>query len=158
MDTTLQKTLAHLIRAEQYAALGTLRDGAPFVSMILFAASPDFQSFYTLISKLAHHTQDIDRDPRVSLLIIESGEDVSEDPQQRARLTIVGEALVVAVDSLGRESIETLYTEKYPQAGFNLTLNDFTFYRITPRHARYVAGFAQAFNLLPEDLERIARV
>ena len=156
MDATLQKTLAHLIRTEPYAALGTLRDGAPFVSMILYAASPDFQAFYTLVSKLAHHTQDIQKDPRVSLMLIESGEGVSEDPQQRARISINSDALPVPTNDPQFEFIKSLYLEKYPQAAFNLTLGDFSFYRITPRSARYVAGFAQAFNLSAEDLKKIA--
>ena len=156
MDAVLQKTLAQLMRTQSYAAIGTLRDGAPFVSMILYAASPDFQSFYTFISKLAHHTQDIQRDPRVSLMLIESGNDVSDDPQQRARISINGDAVPVSQSDPGYESIQALYLEKYPQAAFKLTLKDFTFYRIAPKTARYVAGFAQAFNLLPADLKRVA--
>lgn len=155
MDAILQKTLAHLIRTQRHAALGTVRDGAPLVSMILYAASPDFQSFYTLISTLAHHTQNIRRDPRVSLMIIESGDD-DDDPQQRARVFINGEAKPVSSSDPEYETIKTLYIEKYPQAAFNLTLKDFTFYRIVPQKTRYVAGFAQAFNLQPDDLQRIA--
>jgi len=156
MDAVLQKNLAHLIRTQSYAAIGTLRDGAPFVSMILYVASPDFQAIYTYISKLALHTQDIQRDPRVSLMLIESGEDVSDDPQQRARISINGDALPVAPTDPKYESIKSLYFQKYPQAAFNLTLGDFTFYRIAPKTARYVAGFAQAFNLMPEDLKKFA--
>ncbi len=155
MDAIQEKTLADLIRAQRYAAIGTLREGAPFVSMILYAASPDFQAFYTLISKLAHHTQDIQKDPRVSLMLIESGNNVSADPQQLARVSINGEAIPVSPDDPEYESIQSLYIEKHPQAAFNLTLKDFTFYRIVPRHARYVAGFAQAFNLNPDDLRKI---
>ena len=156
MDAVLQKTLAHLIRTQSYAAIGTLRDGAPFVSMILYATSSDFQAFYTLISKLAHHTQDIERDPRVSLMLIESEGEIPDDPQQRARISINGNALPVSPNDPEYESIKSPYIEKYPQAAFNLTLKDFTFYRIVPKTARYVAGFAQAFNLLPADLKKIA--
>jgi len=156
MDSNQTQTLAHLVRTQPYAAIGTLRDGAPFVSMILYAAAPDFSAFYTLISQLAHHTQDIQRDPRVSLMLIESDGDASDDPQQRARLSIAGDALPVSPNDPGFEAIKSLYIEKYPQAAFNLTLGDFKFYRIVPKTARYVAGFAQAFNLLPEDLKKIA--
>ena len=158
MDAVQQKTLAQLIRAERYAAIGTLREGVPFVSMILYAASPDFSAFYTLISKLAHHTQDIQKNPSVSLMLIETCEGISDDPQQRARISISGDALPVSRDDPEYESIPALYLEKYPQAGFNLTLGDFSFYRIAPRTARYVAGFAQAFNLTPDDLKKIAAV
>lgn len=155
MDVILQRTLAQLIRNQHYAAIGTLHEGAPFVSMILYVPSPDLQSFYTLISALAHHTRDIQRDARVSLMLMEDG-DVDDDPQQRARVTVSGEAVPVSPDDPNYESIKGSYLEKYPQAAFNLNLKDFSFYRIVPRTARYVAGFAQAFNLLPEDLKKIA--
>lgn len=156
MDAIQQQTLAHLIRTQRYAALGTLRDGAPSVSMILYAASPDFQSFYTLISGLAQHTQDIQRDARVGLMLIEDG-DEHDDPQQRARISINGDAVRVTAQDPDYET-KALYLEKYPQTAFNLSLKDFSFYRIAPRTARFVAGFAQAFNLLPEDLKKIANL
>jgi putative heme iron utilization protein len=125
--------------------------------MILYDASPDFQFFYTFISGLAHHTQDVQRDARVSLMLIEDGHE-GDDPQQRARVSFNGEALRVSPQDPEFENIKNAYLEKYPQAAFNLTLKDFAFYRITPRNARYVAGFAQAFTLLPDDLKKIATV
>lgn len=157
MDTIQEKTLVELIRTQRYAAIGTLHEGAPFVSMVLYAAAPDLQAFYTLISKLAQHTRDIQRDPRISLMLIESGDGASDDPQQLARVSISGEARPVSSNDPAYESIKSLYLEKYPQAGFNLTLADFSFYRITPRAVRFVGGFAQAFNLGAEDLKRIAK-
>lgn len=157
MDAIQEKTLSQLIRSARYAAIGTVREGAPFVSMILFAASPDLQEFYTLISRLAQHTRDIERDPRVSLMLVESGDDVSDDPQQLARVSISGEAHPVSATDPAYESIKSLYLEKYPQAGFNLTLADFSFFRVIPRSVRFVGGFAQAFNLSAEDLKRVAR-
>lgn len=155
MDAITEKTLATLIRTQRIAALGTLRDGAPFVSMILYAAASDFQAFYTFISRLAHHTQDILNDPRVSLMIIES-DDASQDPQQLTRVSITGQAEAIASERAEYESVKTLYIEKFPQAAFNLTLKDFTFYRIAPRKLRYVAGFAKAYDLGAEDLKRVA--
>ena len=133
MDAIQEKTLADLIRTERYAALGTLRDGAPFVSMILYAVSPDFQAFYTLIRKLAHHTQDILKNPLVSLMLIETGDGVSDDTQQLARISINGNAFAISPDDPELESIQSRYLEKYPQTAFNLTLKDFSFYRIIPR-------------------------
>jgi heme oxygenase (biliverdin-IX-beta and delta-forming) len=157
MDDILRKTLAHLIRTQRIAALGTLHDGAPFISMILYAVSPDFQSFYTLISRLAQHTRDILKDPRVGLMIVETDDD-SQDPQQLARISITGQAVTVAPDSAEYESAKTLYFEKFPQAAFNLTLKDFSFYRITPQSVRYVAGFAQAYDLSTEDLKSFSGI
>ncbi len=57
-----------LIRDQRTAALGTVRNGAPEVSMVLFAASQDCPAFYLHTGKLAHHTQNILHDARVSLM------------------------------------------------------------------------------------------
>lgn len=157
MDDISQKMLANLIRTQRIAALGTLRDGAPFVSMILYAASLDFQFFYTLISRLAHHTQDILKDPRISLMIVELDDD-SQDPRQLARVSITGQAEAIAPRAAEYDPVKTLYIEKFPQAAFNLTLKDFTFHQIAPRKVRYVAGFAKAYDLSAEDLKRVARL
>ncbi len=157
MDLITEKTLANLIRTQRIAALGTLREDAPFVSMILYAASTNFQAFYTLISRLAHHTQDILKDARVSLMIIEP-DDESQDPQQLARVSITGQAVAISPEAADYESIQSLYIDKFPQAAFNLTLKDFNFYRIEPRSVRYVAGFAKAYDLSAEDLRRVAKL
>ncbi len=154
MDSINEKTLAILIRTQRIAALGTLHDGTPFVSLILYSASPDFQAFYTLISRLAQHTRDILKDPRVSLMIVETDDD-SQDPQQLARVSITGQAVAIASDS-EYESAKTHYIGKFPQAALNLTLKDFNFYRIMPQGVRYVAGFAQAYDLSADDLKRVA--
>jgi putative heme iron utilization protein len=68
MDAQIQQVLVRLIRDQRTAALGTVRNGAPEVSMVLFAASQDCPAFYLHISKLAHHTQNILHDARVSLM------------------------------------------------------------------------------------------
>jgi hypothetical protein len=64
-DETLQ-LLAALIRGRRIAALGTLRQGAPFVSMVPYAPAADFSAFYLHMSRLAYHTQDILKDAQVS--------------------------------------------------------------------------------------------
>ena len=89
MDLESQISLARLIRGQRIASLGTLRQGAPFVSMVLYAVSPDFSEFYIHVSRLAHHTQDLLQDARVSLMITETDrEDV--DPQVLARVSLLG--------------------------------------------------------------------
>jgi putative heme iron utilization protein len=87
-----------------------------------------------LISKLAEHTRNIDADPRVSLLVRDTGDDV----QAGARLTLIGDA--------GRatdmpESLRARYVRYVPDAERLLALGDFSFYRIEPRQLRFIGGF-----------------
>lgn len=155
MDNQSQQTLARLIRAQRVAALGTLRDGGPLVSMILYAAAPDFSAYYIHASRLAQHTQDILQDARVSLMIAETDTGVP-DPQTLARVSIRGEAVEVPPTIADYAEARLLYLTKFPQAFPNFGLGDFALYRIQPRRARFVAGFGQIFNLTLADFKKVA--
>jgi putative heme iron utilization protein len=155
MDRDSEQRLAHLIRTQRTAALGTLRDGAPFVSLVLFATAEDFSAFYLHISGLARHTRDIQEDPRVSLMLAET-DDGTRDPQTLARLSVEGKAVAVPRAAPAAEEIRRLYVAKHPQTSFNFNLGDFALYFIEPQRARYVAGFGKAFNLRPQHLHAAA--
>ena len=146
MDEESQRTLTHLIRTQRVAALGTLRQNAPFVSMVLCAPAPDFSAFFIHISRLAHHTQDILQDARVSLMIAQA-DDGSQDPQTLARVSLQGQAVELPAITAGHAAARAVYLERFPQAAFNFGLGDFALFRIAPKTARYVAGFGRIFNL-----------
>jgi putative heme iron utilization protein len=76
------------------------------------------------------------------------------DPQLLARVSLRGEAEQVSRESQEFELVRRQYLEKYPQSAYTFQLGDFSFYRISPKVARYVAGFAKAFNLAAIDLIR----
>ncbi len=157
MDSQLQQILTHLIRTQRIAALGTLHEGAPLVSMVLYAASPDFSAFYIHISRLAQHTRDILQDTRVSLMIAET-DSGAQDPQTLARVSIRSEAAEVPPTADNYVEARSLYLQKFPQTAFNFELEDFALYRVQPHRARYVAGFGQIVNLTLEDFKWLASV
>lgn len=155
MDTNSEQVLIRLLRTQRVAALGTLRDGAPLVSQVLFAAAPDFSAFFMHISRLAQHTQDILSDPRVSLMIADT-DDGTRDPLQLARVSIRGEAAIIAPGTDQHVIARAVYLAKFPQAAINFQLGDFALYGIEPRAARYVAGFGKAFNLRRDSFLKLA--
>jgi heme iron utilization protein len=150
MNPETTQKLARIVREGRATSLGTLRDGAPLVSMVLYAPADDFSAFYIHISRLAHHTQDILADARVSLMIVEN--DNGGDAQQLARLSIMGEATIVSPEDADYPQARDRYLAKHPAAAPLLSFGDFAFYRIVPASCRFVAGFAQAYNLKPIDL------
>lgn len=155
MNHETRQKLARLLREQRVAALGTLRDGAPLVSMTLFAAAPDLSCFYILASTLAQHTQDFLKDRRVSLMIAET--DPGEgDPQTLARLSIRGEILALSQDEAQYEPTRNLYLVKFPASRVLFDFKDFALYKLTPQSARFVAGFAQAYNLTVQDFIQAA--
>ena len=157
MNLDFHHTLAQLIRGQQIAALGTLRNSYPFVSMILFVPATDFSVFYTHISRLAHHTQDILKDPHVGLMIADCDRG-EQNPQLLGRLSITGQASEIPTRAAEFPAIKELYLTRFPQTSANFFLKDFCIFQIQPEEARYVAGFGQIFNPTLEDLKQAAGI
>lgn len=156
MEAELEKKLAQMIRSNRVAGLGTLHERAPLVSMVSYLPEHDFSAFYVHISRLAQHTQDMLVDARVGLLISEMDDD-RPDPQTLARISIVGQAEQLSLNGGVYSEIRSRYISRFPQAAPLFGFGDFGLWRILPRSARFVAGFAQAFNLSLDGLKRVAR-
>ena len=144
--------LARLIRSERIAHLATLRGGAPMASMTLYLPAPDFSAFHVHVSRLAWHTQDMAQDGRVALSIAET-DDRRADPFTLMRVSIRGSSSQVP-DETGE--LKKAWLARFPEQAINFELADFSFWRIVPRDARFVAGFGRIHNLSPAELIRAA--
>jgi putative heme iron utilization protein len=124
------------LRHHWFGALSTISkklDGYPFGSIVPcvtdHAARP-----VILVSRLAEHTKNMLADERVSLLV----RDDSADPQESARLTMIGDAKPVH-DADG--ALQARYLRYFPAANRLLALGDFSFFHIEPVTLRYIGGF-----------------
>ena len=113
MDAQSEKLLIHIIANTRIAALGTIRDEAPRVSMVAFVSAQDFSAFYVHVSRLAQHTVDMQKNKQVSLLIAEA-DDGRVDPQTLARLSIRGSAEFMENGEPGYTPVKTMYIERFP--------------------------------------------
>ena len=145
MDAETGRALARLVRTERIAHLATLRSGAPMVSMTLYLPAADFAAFHVHVSRLAWHTQDLQHDKRVALSIAET-DDRRADPFTLMRVSIRGEAAQISGGP--REA----WLARFPEQAINFELADFSFWKITPRDARFVAGFGRIHNLSAAEL------
>ena len=146
MDSESGRTLATLLRTQRIAALGTLRQGAPLVSMVLYLPAADFSAFHLHVSRLAWHTQDMLADPRVSLSIAAT-DDGTRNPQVLERVSLRGEATALPNDAPEHEALKAAWLTRFPDSAIQFELADFSFFRIEPRDARFVAGFGRIHNL-----------
>lgn len=153
MDDESRRSLARLVRSERIAHLATLRSGAPLASMTLYLASADFSAFYVHVSRLAWHTQDMQHDARVALSIAES-DDRRADPFTLMRVSIRGEALNIANHAAEFQALKAAWLARFPEQAINFQLADFSFWKIAPRDARFVAGFGRIANLSTGDLQQ----
>jgi putative heme iron utilization protein len=152
MNPDLLNTLKSLL-ASPVAALGTLHEGAPFVSMVPVAAA--MEGLLIHVSSLAAHTRDLRSDPRMSLLFM-APLAPDADPLALPRVTLQGEAQEIDRDSLEHGQAATTYLARFPQAEQTLGLGDFRFFLLRPSSGRLVAGFGQALSLgAPEILQAL---
>ena len=155
MDAETGSSLARLIRKERIAHLGTLRGGAPLVSMTLYMAAQDFAAFYVHVSRLAWHTQDMLQEARVALSVSES-DDGRADPFTLARVTIRGDAVQIQNNDSAFQNLKSAWLGRFPEQAINFELADFSFWKIEPRDARFVAGFGSIHNLSAASLRAVA--
>lgn len=145
MDAQQAQALRALLRRQEVAALGTLRNGDPFVSMVPYALLAD-GALAVHVSRLATHTRDMEEHPGVSVLVMaERTPDVTA--QALARITLQGEAQVLAPDGPGHDAARAAYLARFPTSEAMFGFSDFLLFRIVPRSARFVGGFAQAGSL-----------
>jgi len=149
VDAETSVLLRRLIEKERVAHLATLRSAAPMASMTLYLPETDFSAFYVHVSRLAWHTQDMAQDARVALSIAET-DDRRADPFTLMRVTVRGDALQVQDKS---NELKGRWLERFPAQAINFELADFSFWKITPRDARFVAGFGRIHNLSAADLK-----
>jgi len=140
--------LARLLRSERVAHLATLRQGAPMASMTLYLPEAGFAGFLVHVSRLAWHTQDMGQDRHVALSISQT-DDGRADPFTLMRVSIRGAAAQLHGDQSG---LKVLWLKKFPEQEINFELADFSFWRIAPRDARFVAGFGRIHNLSAAEL------
>ena len=145
MDAGTRSALSGLLRKERIAHLATLRAGAPMVSMTLYLPDDSFSAFYVHVSRLAWHTQDMLQDPRVALSISET-DDGRADPFTLMRVSIRGNATQIP------DGPKDAWLARFPEQAINFDLADFSFWKIVPRDARFVAGFGRIHNLSATDL------
>jgi putative heme iron utilization protein len=147
-----RNALRELLAASRVAALGTLHQGFPSVSLILYAIEPDRTAFLILASLLAHHTQDFLADPRASFMIAEPDLN-SRNPQTLMRVSLLGKVARVPDDEI--ESARLTYLERFPKSTMLFQLGDFALYRFVPQTARFVAGFGKTYNLTEQEIASI---
>jgi putative heme iron utilization protein len=133
-------TAKKLLREGRSGSLATLmaKSGNPYCSLVNVATATD-GSPLLLISRLALHTRNIERDGRVSLLLAEQGDG---DPLEKARVMLGGSAGVTWAENDKRR-----FLARHPAAVAYAGFKDFAFYRVELDSAHLVAGFGRIENL-----------
>lgn len=131
------------------ASLGTLSvDGAPFLSLVTIAPTTNLRSAM-LLSGLAVHTRNLQRDSRCSLLHVEPGGELG-NPLAGARLTLTGRA--VCLDRSEDTEVRRAFLNVHPDATMYADFGDFAIWQFELETAHLVAGFGRIVSMTANDL------
>jgi heme oxygenase (biliverdin-IX-beta and delta-forming) len=139
-----------LLRATRAAALATIdrNTGHPFGSLVNVAADID-GSPLILISRLATHTANLEKDARASLLLAAAGKG---DPLAHPRLTVLGGFVPVERQDPSEPRLRRRFLARHPKSELYAGFADFSFWRLGVVSAHLNAGFARAADLKADDL------
>jgi putative heme iron utilization protein len=92
--------------------------------------------------------------PAVALLWCELDRADVADVQTLARLTVYGQAQLVARDAAEYASLQAIYLRRFPTATMLFDFCDFNLFKVVIDHGRFVGGFGQALNLSTAALQQ----
>lgn len=148
--------LLELLRHRRVASLAVLVSGRPFASLVPFAMTEDLSAALIHTSRLARHSEGLASGSNFSLLIHEPDSDTEANPAQLARISLEGSVRPIDREAEDYGPARDLYLEKFPKSRITFDLADFTLHALDITRCRFVAGFAQTYNLSVDELKELA--
>jgi len=130
------RTLLYLGRIGSLSTLSRKQPGFPFGSVMPYGLDDHGRPIF-LISTMAMHTQNLQVDPRASLLVTQ--DDGGGDPLGASRVTLVGSILPLAESEVAEA--RKLCLARYANSKYWVDFEDFSFYRMDVVDVYYVGGF-----------------
>ncbi len=110
-------------------------EGYPYGSFVTVAFDDGDPVF--LISGLAEHTRNLERDPRASLLVAETA---AADPLANGRVTMLGPC--TRIDS-NEGRARAVFLAAHPNASYYAGFRDFAFWKLQVDWIRYIGGYGR---------------
>ncbi|PJC88314.1 heme utilization protein HutZ [Vibrio sp. HA2012] len=146
----IEQEIAVFRRQQRTLQLASITpEGLPHVSYSPFVYLND--SFYILVSDVAQHGENLKRNHKVSIMLIED-EQEAKSIYARKRLSYTTEVFYVEKSSelwcLAISELEIRFGDIIS----NLSkMEDFKLYQLVPEKGRFVKGFGQAFDIFGSD-------
>ncbi len=143
------RTLMYLGRIGSLSTLSRKQPGFPFGSVMPYALDERGRPIF-LVSTMAMHTQNLQADPRASLLVTRA--DGEGDPLGAARVTLMGNVRPIAEPEVAKA--RKLYLASYANSRYWVDFEDFSFYRMDVVDVYYVGGFGVMGWISASEYER----
>jgi hypothetical protein len=126
----------YLGRIGSLSTFSRKQTGFPFGSVMPYASDEHGRPIF-LISTMAMHTQNLQADPRASLLVTQP--DAGGDPLGASRVTLLGNVVPIRKGEI--PEARKLYLARYENSKHWVDYEDFSFYRMEIVDVYYVGGF-----------------
>ena len=143
------RTLVFLGRVGTLSTISRKQSGFPFGSVMPYGLDDHGRPIF-LISTMAMHTQNLQADPRASLLATTGGHD--GEPLGASRVTLLGNVLPVPETELAE--LRKLYLQRHANSKYWVDFEDFSFYRMDVVDVYYVGGFGVMGWISASDYDR----
>ena len=143
------RTLVYIFRIGSLSTLSRKQPGFPFGSVMPYGLDKHGRPIF-LISTMAMHTQNLQADPRASLLVTQ--DDAGSDPLGASRVTLVGNVLPIPEAEVA--DARKLYLARYANSKYWVDFEDFSFYRMDVLDVYYVGGFGVMGWVSASDYDR----
>jgi len=130
------RTLVYLGRVGSLSTLSRKQAGFPFGSVMPYGLDDHGRPLF-LISTMAMHTQNLQADPRASLLVTQ--QDTDGEPLGASRVTLVGNVLPILNTELAEAG--KIYVDRHATSKYWVDFEDFSFYRMNVVDVYHVGGF-----------------
>ncbi len=130
------RTLVYVGRIGSLSTVSRKQPGFPFGSVMPYGLDEKGRPIF-LISTMAMHTQNLQNDPRASLLVTQA--DGDGDPLGASRVTLIGNVSPTPQPEIA--DARKLYLKRYSNSKYWVDFDDFSFYRMQVVDIYYVGGF-----------------
>ncbi|MGR5298345.1 heme utilization protein HutZ [Vibrio mediterranei] len=125
-------------------------EGRPNVSYAPYVQNQD--GYFVLISQIARHARNLEKNPNVSLMMIEDESD-SKQLFARKRLTFDAVASTVERDTEQWQAVIAQMQDRFGEIIDGLSqLQDFILFNLKAEQGLFVKGFGQAYQVSGDDL------
>lgn len=135
----------YLLETTRVGMLATIGESLPLASAVPFVSIDGWVTVLLHLSTLAAHTQNLSRDSRVSLLLMEA-DGPQKNPMALKRLTLQGTASRLNQRASLYETLACRYVDRFPDAQITMTLGDFQLWQLQMHAAQFIAGFGRAYT------------
>lgn len=118
----------------------------------------ELKNIYIYVSGLSTHTQNLNFNPRASVLLIE---DEAQTPQifARRRLNYDCTATLIERETDEWKNIVYKFAVRFGEIIEMLRgLADFRIFKLTPHSGRFVIGFGQAYHISGDNLDKLVQI